>query len=257
MRWDGSSWDEFGGLAGVTAGAGLDKTGNTLFVDLATDPGLEFDVPGDAGKLRVKPDDSTLERHSSGLRVKAAGITSNELATNAVATAHIQNAAVDKDKLNSNVADQTTITGGNGAALAVASSPRVTRSLTVGESFAANTMYAVRWGIPDLGETAGRVYKADNDASSDDKFYVIGVLLPSATPLVAGNSASVRLLGTATLGSGDTNFTSPQQGKPVFLGASGAITTTAPTANDTAVVRLGIAQDATNLFVNPQVVGIN
>lgn len=31
-KWDGTFWSEFGGLAGVTAGAGLTKTGNTINV---------------------------------------------------------------------------------------------------------------------------------------------------------------------------------------------------------------------------------
>lgn len=32
MRWDGTSWAEFGGLSGVTAGLGLTKSGNTMNV---------------------------------------------------------------------------------------------------------------------------------------------------------------------------------------------------------------------------------
>ena len=80
MRWDGSTWAEFGGLAGVTAGAGLLKSGNVLSIELDTNSGLEFDVPGDAGKLRVLADNSTLERFAGGLRVKALGINTNELA---------------------------------------------------------------------------------------------------------------------------------------------------------------------------------
>jgi hypothetical protein len=99
VRWDGTSWDEFGGLSGVTAGAGLDKTGNTIFVELDTTPALEFDVPGDAGKLRVHVDNSTVERHSSGLRVRAAGITANELATNSVETVKILANAVTGAKI--------------------------------------------------------------------------------------------------------------------------------------------------------------
>lgn len=44
-RWDGTDWTYFGGLSGVTAGAGLDKSGDTIFV-------------GDAGKgVQVNADD--------------------------------------------------------------------------------------------------------------------------------------------------------------------------------------------------------
>lgn len=102
MRWNGVDWFEFGGLAGVTAGAGLDKTGHTIFIELDTVPGLEFDSPGDGGKLRAKVDDSTIERHSSGLRVKALGITDNELAANSVINAKIANNAVNGSKIRLN-----------------------------------------------------------------------------------------------------------------------------------------------------------
>jgi hypothetical protein len=68
-RWDGSTWEEFGGLAGVTAGAGLTKSGNTVSIELDTDSGLEFDVPGDSGKLRVDAYQG-LERLTQGLAVK-------------------------------------------------------------------------------------------------------------------------------------------------------------------------------------------
>jgi len=37
-RWDGTVWSEFGGLSGVTAGAGLTKTGNTI--DVGTGDGI-------------------------------------------------------------------------------------------------------------------------------------------------------------------------------------------------------------------------
>lgn len=49
MKWDGSSWTEFGGLSGVTAGQGLTKTNNTMDVgagdgiDVAADT-LSVDV---------------------------------------------------------------------------------------------------------------------------------------------------------------------------------------------------------------------
>ncbi|MCS7318164.1 MAG: hypothetical protein NZZ41_07680, partial [Candidatus Dojkabacteria bacterium] len=102
VRWSGSSWDEFGGLSGVIAGAGLDKTGHTMFIDLESTSGLEFDVPGDGGKLRVRVDNATLERHSSGLRVRASGITANELASNSVTSVKIASSAVTEPKIASN-----------------------------------------------------------------------------------------------------------------------------------------------------------
>ena len=74
-QWNGTSWSAFGGLSGVTAGDGIDKTGNTLNVVVAdfAGTGLEDDaannlrlttqgngIAGGAGTaLSVKPDITT------------------------------------------------------------------------------------------------------------------------------------------------------------------------------------------------------
>lgn len=243
-RYDGTDWSEFGGLAGITAGAGLQKSGNVLSLELDTDPGLEYDTPGDAGKLRVKVDGSTIERHSSGIRVKADGITANEIADDAVTADH----------LNSNVADQDTLTGANGAALAVQKAPALRKTMVAGESFAANTSFLVR--MARTGETAGRVYKADQDATSNDNFYAIGILM-STGAVSAGGSVVVTMLGTHILGSSDSAFAGADVGKPVFLTASGAFSITAPTTTNYAVVRAGIIENTDRIMIQPSVVGIN
>jgi hypothetical protein len=275
MRWDGSTWNEFGGLAGITAGAGLLKSGNVLSIELDTNSGLEFDVPGDGGKLRVLADDSTIERSASGIRVKDLGITLAKLAANSVdatkladdavttskilnlnvTTAKIANAAIDQNKLASAAADQETITGGSGAALAVARAPQIARTLIAGESFAANTSFLVRRARN--GETAGRVYKADNNAASNDNFYVIGIALATSA-VSAGGSIRVVSLGSHALGSSDSSFSASDVGRPVYLTTAGAFSVTAPTAVDTAVVRIGVIENTTILDVLPmQLNGIN
>ncbi len=79
---------QFTGLGQVTAGAGLTKTGNQLDVgdgagilvsadaievELATNPALEFDAGGAAGKLRFKPDTSRgLNRDAAGAYIALA-----------------------------------------------------------------------------------------------------------------------------------------------------------------------------------------
>ncbi|OQW46493.1 MAG: hypothetical protein A4S09_16380 [Proteobacteria bacterium SG_bin7] len=274
MRWDGSTWNEFGGLAGITAGAGLLKSGNVLSIELDTDAGIEFDVPGDAGKLRAKVDNSTIERHSSGLRVKALGITASELAADSVTTAKILDANVTTDKLaNDAVTTQklaaTSVTaaklgsdvagaglsGGNGSALAVAFSPLMQKTMVAGESFAANTSFLVR--MARTGETAGRVYKADNNASANDNFYVVGIAL-STSAVSAGDNLNVILLGSHTLGSSDTNFSSTDVGKPVYLTTAGAFSVTPPSAADTAVVRVGMIEAVNRILTMPmQLNGVN
>lgn len=254
MRYDGSSWAEFGGLSGVTAGAGLAKTGNTIFVELDTNAGLEFDTPGDAGKLRVDADDVTIERSVDGIRVKDAGISEAKIATDAVTTAKIQNAAVTNAKLNSDVVDSVTTSGANGSPISVISSPLVSKNYVAGESFAANTSFLVRIAL--TGETAGRVYKADSDASVSNLFYVIGIAL--STSLVnAGSPIRVILLGTHTLGSLDSAFAAGDIGKAVYLTTTGAFSITAPTADNTAVTRIGIVETTTSIFIQPQFVAIN
>lgn len=274
MRWDGSTWNEFGGLAGITAGAGLLKSGNVLSIELDTDAGIEFDVPGDAGKLRAKVDDLTIERHSSGLRVKALGITASELAADSVTTAKILDANVTTDKLaNDAVTTQklaaTSVTaaklgsdvagaglsGGNGSALAVAFSPLMQKTMVAGESFAANTSFLVR--MARTGETAGRVYKADNDASVNDNFYVVGIAL-STSAVSPGDNLNVILLGSHTLGSSDVNFSSTDVGKPVYLTTAGAFSVTPPSAADTAVVRVGMIEAVNRILAMPmQLNGVN
>jgi hypothetical protein len=96
-RYDGTSWDEFGGLSGVTAGAGLTKTGNTMNVgagngiqvntdDVAVKPdavggaNLAKVVDANANGVAIKIDDDTIGENGSGqLYVKANSIGANEI----------------------------------------------------------------------------------------------------------------------------------------------------------------------------------
>jgi hypothetical protein len=85
-RYDGTSWDPFGGLSGVTAGDGLEKTGNKMetavstatvsqqygaIVENRTADGSAA-AAADSGHLSVQTDDTTLEVNSSNqLQIKA------------------------------------------------------------------------------------------------------------------------------------------------------------------------------------------
>lgn len=100
LRWDGSTWSEFGGLAGITAGVGLSKSGNTISIDISeTTPGLTttnglavlIDSIGGAGLakainvsangLAVKVDDTTItgDATTGALKVKAGSIGATQL----------------------------------------------------------------------------------------------------------------------------------------------------------------------------------
>ena len=123
-------------------------------------------------------------------------------------------------------------------------------AVVAGESFSANTTVLVRWAIN--GETAGRVYKADNDASSNDLFYAIGVVRPSGAISAGGNMDLIRV------GDAVDTFAGTDIGKPVYLGASGAPTLTAPTAADTAVVVLGSVESVSSFsLAGASIIGKN
>jgi hypothetical protein len=113
-------------IAASVAGAGISGgAGTALAVELATNPGLEFDAGGAAGKVQVKVDAagaitrgasglaaavdaSTIEINANALRVKDAGITAAKIAA----------AAVDESKLAASVAGAG-LAGGAGTALSV------------------------------------------------------------------------------------------------------------------------------------------
>lgn len=184
---------------------------------------------GSGSKLAWNPDNSTLEINSNAARVKDAGITAA--------------------KLNSNVADQSTITGGAGSALAVANAPLVLRTLVAGESFAADTSFFVRWAL--TGETAGRVYKADKDASASNKYMAIGIA-KSVAGVSAGGNIQVTILGEHTLGANDSAFSSGNVGLELFVGTAGAIilgAALADTSNEAAFCA-GSVQTTTKIWVD-------
>ena len=187
-----------------------------------------------AAKLGSITDGTTLDQSGAGntLEIKAAGVSATQLATGAF--------------------DQVTISGGAGTAASVLSSPAVATSEISDQSLSASTLYALRYALAsDAGPTVGRMWKADNDTTSHDNFYVIGLAYPSGS-VAQGGAVKVTEYGLINVPS--HGFTT---GAPLFLGASGACTSTPPTASLSAVVRVGIVKDANNIWVDPQLVGIN
>lgn len=232
-----------------------------------------------ASGLAVQVDNSSIEINTNALRVKDLGITLAKLASNSVdenkivstsfsATGAITGGsgtkiavAVDNTsvEINSNALrvkstayDQSTITGGSGSAAAVQHAPKIQEAKIAGEAFAATTLFAVRYAkAADAGFVAGRMYKADIDASAADNFYVVGLARP-ASLLAAADAMTIVKHGTINVPS--HGFT---VGSPLFLDAAGAVTATAPTGVDEAVVRVGMVIDANNIDVQIQVMGIN
>ncbi|RMH42000.1 MAG: hypothetical protein D6688_10675, partial [Alphaproteobacteria bacterium] len=92
-RYDGINWSEFGGLAGVTAGDGLYKSGNTMNIGAA-----DASIVLEPDAIRVGVDGSTIVVGVSGLEVPAGGITATQINSSALGT---------------------TLTGGNGTPIDV------------------------------------------------------------------------------------------------------------------------------------------
>jgi len=254
--------------AGLIGGDGVSITGLTIDVDHDGE-GLTFV----SNQLALELDGGTLSKSSSGVKVADSGIGATQLANNAVTTAKIQDGAVNNNKLAANAVDTTNIVAdavtaakinadvaGSGlsqagsGALQTEWAPILRMTAVAGESFAANTTFAVRWARN--GETAGRVYKADNDASTNNNFYVIGLAFATAA-VSAGDNITVIKMGQHTLQSSDTAFLAANVGLPVFLTTAGAFSITAPTAVDTAVTRIGMVRDTNLIDVMPIPVGIN
>ncbi len=169
------------------------------------------------------------------------GSFATTISANAVTTSKINNGAVTAAKLGTVTDGITTDQNGSGSTIEVLNSPALKRTLVAGQSFSANTSYAVRWGITANGETANRVYAADITTSSFDLMYVIG-MASSATSVSAGGSIVVTTMGSFSLSSSDTAFASSTDGLAVFLTASGTFSVTAPSSSGQAVTRIGIVQ---------------
>lgn len=257
LTWVISSANHFSGHDMVAL------SGGSISVDLAAVSGLESSNPGNAaGQLRVKlqatnPSLQITGSNELAAKLDAAGAiasgaaglavqvdnSSIEIFTNAL---RVKAAGVQASHLNSNVADQTTLTGGAGAALAVQYSPKIQVTRVAGEAFAANTTFAVRFAL--TGETAGRAYKADKDASTSSKYNVVGLALAGGGAAIGGN-ISVVTEGSVTLGSLDTAFLAADVGKAVYLTAAGAFSVTAPSATNEAVFVIGYVEDTNKIFV--------
>jgi hypothetical protein len=246
----------------ATGDASLVVNANEVHVQRSTTGAVGLAVDG----IMVNVDGSTLELDTNSARVKDLGITTAKLAGNAVTDAKLSsdptidaNRAVSTDHIKDSAVTARTIatsaigaglTGGGGTPISAVYTPSTQITVTAGESFLANISYLVRWAVN--GETAGRIYKANAAlARTQSKHLVYGILL-STTAISAGNSVTVKLTGSHTLGSGDALFNSTDIGKALYLknDASGGYSITAPTTVDDAVFRIGVVQDTSTIAVD-------
>lgn len=221
------NWGQFYAQGEYIFGNGLTQSGVNVSVNLASNVALAFSGSAIAWQF----DNSTIGVNGSN-------------------QAFVKNAGITATQINTNVFDQSTITGGAGTAASVAFAPAVKFTGTAGQTFAANTTYALRYGLPANSETAGRLYAADITTSSFDLFWVVGFLTAGAG-FTAGQSITIVQLGSLTLGSSDTNFGVNDPGKAIFLQSGGInATTTAPSTSGQAVAAIGIVTSTTSFFVN-------
>ena len=241
--------DSTGG-AGLATVINVSSNGLALQVDSAY-----FDDAGAGGGLRIVE-----EAISNSEIAAAAGIEVSKLAAltanNVVATdgsGFLTDTGVSPSEL-------TTLTDGSNAD-SLHTHAQIKKTFVAGEAFAANTTHVVRMAIN--GETAGRVYRSDSDASSNDLFYAIGVIEGSGFAGVsAGANVEVTLLGEVTLGSSDTSFSSSDIGAAVHLSGIGGFDSLPNIGGsfntDEASFRIAVIQSTSTMLVgNMQLLGIN
>ena len=140
-------------------------------------------------------------------------------------------------------------------AVPIPSANTIFNILVAGQSFSANTSYAVRWGIEANGENPTQVYAADYNATTLNDFWVIGMAL-STTAVTVGQNINVYSFGPYILGSADTPFMTSDVGNPVWLATNGTFTTVAPASDTFADEKIGIVMSPTQIWIDEQLMGI-
>lgn len=227
----------------AVAAAGLSVLLNAAGAITSSASGLQIALNGTNPGLAITSNALDVKYNAAGAIVaNAAGITWNpdgsslEISSNAA-------------RIKTTAYDQATITGGGGSAAAVQYAPAVKFAGVAGQAFSANTTYAVRFGLPQNSETAGRLYACDITTTSYDLFWCVGIIQPTSAVSIAG-AVTVIQQGAVNNLSSDTNFGANDPGKALFLQSGGTqATTTAPSTSGQAVAKLGIATSTTSWFV--------
>jgi hypothetical protein len=128
-------------------------------------------------------------------------------------------------------------------------------------TLSANTTYALRWGVnANGGETSNKLYLADWNTASYDLFWVVG-LYNSASTTTTGSTITITTKGSFTLGSSDSGFAvSTDQGRPVYLGSSGAILAYSgfsPASGDANEKVAILTASSSTLYVDCEMMGVS
>lgn len=245
------TFEEFPISTAVTAGAGLLKTGNQIDIELDTDAdaqgagadggssGLEFDVTGVSGQLRVKVDPAGgIQRGASGILLEIDD-TPNTLDVDADG---LKVVGLPLQFLINDVATSTSVTAAN------------VNTLVAGVTSSADALHihnkVEEQYTAEAGVTAGDpVYSSSNDQVSPAQasprggsgVQTMGVARTTAT---ATNPVQVVQHGVC-----EGVLAGATAGDRYYLAGAGGLTTTAPTANADRVF-VGHAKNATDLNVN-------
>jgi len=95
-------WIQFSAAGQVDPGDGISKTGNTLAVDLASTPALEFNN----NALRVQVDNSTIERGVGGLQIKPSSLTTDEISISGLTGITVQNLLTNAGQTTDNITSE-------------------------------------------------------------------------------------------------------------------------------------------------------
>jgi hypothetical protein len=232
--------------------------------------GDAVDISNDS--ISVKVDDQTIEISGDELQVKADGIDDTHIrlrnnewlkARNDADDANVNILKVNEDDEvqmasffktpnaapaeDYDVTNKLYVDNSITAAIGAIEQEALVRIADAGETLGTG-LRALRWAKG--AESAGKLYLADNNAALEDNFYVDGLLLADGEE----EDDEVVMIKMGKLNAPSHGLT---VGLPVYLGAAGVLTQTAPTANNSAVVILGKVENANTIDVKIQVVGVN
>lgn len=247
-QWGGSSW-AFKAFEATTASGGLEKTG----FDIALAAGVAgAGIALAAGVLSIdfsEFDSDSITEGSSNLfmttteRSKLGGIENNAKDDQTAAE-------VTYDNATSGLSASDVKAALDELAAGAADTESLSEDLVAGETLPAG-LKALRFAR--AAETAGRAYLADKDATTNDNFYVAGLVV------AAGEVAAAAINNVVKAGKITATAHGFTIGAPIYLGSSGVLTNTPPDEAvdfDDASVKVGIARDANTIEVQIQFYGI-
>lgn len=224
VRFNGTSWSVFGGMASVTNGAGLDLNGNELSVKVDTDGGVTVGTDG----VGLKLNGSSLNLSTDGVKVADGGVGFAQLASAAFGTGLKRNttsSAIELDTAAVKAAGFIDADGGEVASLvltgdvqevdgAVATRKFVEDAISSGtvvlatKSFVLDSTATAETSITfkhNAGERFGSVNVFDNAGK---------LILPEDVTLVDENTLTVTLTEATKVFvvfiAGDNNYKTPE-----------------------------------------------